>query len=143
MSWISDVAHELRKLKKTKKDLRKFGLLVGSVFIALCGLGMYRHWNSSLNEASGIVGSILFLGGALRPMWLAGVYSVWMGAAFAIGWLVSRVILVILFYLVITPIGLIARSMGKEFLEIGPDRKKNSYWIAKDRAKKINYEKLF
>ena len=143
MSWISDVSYELRKLKKTKKDLRKFGLLVGSVFIALAVVGMFRHWNSMIWEVSAAIGAMLFLGGALTPKWLAGVYKVWMGIAFAIGWLVSRVILVILFYLVITPVGLIARLMGKEFLEVDPAKKKDSYWIAKDGSKKINYEKLF
>ena len=143
MSWISDVSHELRKLKKTKKDLRKFGLLVGSVFIALALAGIFRHWNSTISDVSAAIGAMLVVGGALTPMWLAGIYKVWMGIAFAIGWLVSRVILVILFYLVITPVGLVARLMGKDFLEIDPARKKSSYWIVRDRSKKINYEKLF
>lgn len=143
MSWISDVSHELRKLKRTKKDLMKFGLLVGSVFLALSVAGMFRHWNQTLSGISVALGAILFLGGALAPMWLTGIHRVWMGIAFAIGWLVSRVILILLFYLVITPVGLVARLTGKDFLEIDFEKKKDSYWVARDRSKKINYEKLF
>ena len=61
---------------------------------------------------------MLLLGGLLNPKALERVYAVWMGIAFALGWVVSRAILILLFYFVITPIGIVARLSGKKFIDI-------------------------
>ena len=45
MSWISDVRGEMRRLKRTPKEIRKFAYLVGSVFILVGGAGVFKHWN--------------------------------------------------------------------------------------------------
>ena len=143
MSWISDVRDEINHLQFLRKELKKFGLLVGSVFALLGVLGIYRGWKI---EGTGI---LLFFGigllavGVFRPEWLKQVYKVWMAVAFAIGWLVSRMILFFLFYFVLTPVGLLARLFEKKFLDADFRKKKASYWIPKSADKKINYEKLF
>ena len=81
--------------------------------------------------------------GVFVPELLKEAYRVWMAAAFAIGWLVSRIILLILFYFVLTPVGFLARLFKKEFMDTDFRKKKESYWIPKSGDKKINYEKLF
>ena len=45
-----------------------------------------------------------------------------------LSWVMSRVILSILYYIVITPIGLIARIFRKQFIELKWDKSKDSYW---------------
>jgi len=57
------------------------------------------------------------------------VYKAWMKVAHAVSWALTRVILTIVFYLIMTPIGLIGRVFGKEFLDRSFDRDKETYWI--------------
>ena len=62
-----------------------------------------------------------------------------------LGWFMTRVILSLLFYLVFTPIGLILRFFGKQFLELSWDNSKESYWNFRvnEDIKKGSYEKQF
>jgi hypothetical protein len=142
MSWIKDVAHEIKELNVTEKSLRKFGLTVGIVFLAV---GLLLIWKSvwpNINYIFVAVGSSLILGGLLTPNRLKMFYKIWMGLAFALGWVVSRFILIILFVLILTPVGFIAKLFGKKFLDLKFKDGKNSYWIPKEK-RKIDYEKMF
>ena len=142
MNWIKDVAHEIKELDVSEKSLRKFGLTVGMVFLSI---GLLLIWKSALPVTNTIfvaVGSSLFLGGLLTPDRLIMFYRIWMGLAFALGWVISRFILIILFVLVLTPLGLAAKLFGKKFLDLKFKDGKNTYWITKEK-RKINYEKMF
>ena len=59
-----------------------------------------------------------------------------------LGWIMTRVILIIIFYLIVTPIGLIARLFGKQFLDLSLNENVNSFW--NKRAETVNdMEKQF
>jgi hypothetical protein len=123
------IISEIRELKTDQSTLRKFGLLVGAVFLGLGLLYLLRHkpvfpWFCGLGIA------LIALGAAL-PKLLKPVYLVWMSAAVVLGFIVSNVLLTLLFVLVITPIGLLARVCGKDFLLLKLDRSAASYWIAR------------
>ncbi len=142
MSWIKDVSHEIKELDLSEKALRKFGLTIGGIFLAI---GLLLLWKSIWPDVRIIfisIGGTLFLGGVLLPMPLKYVYLIWMGFAFAIGWVVSRFILIILFVLVLTPIGLLAKLFGKHFLDLKFRDGKESYWIPKEKRKN-DYEKMY
>jgi hypothetical protein len=68
-----------------------------------------------------------------------------MTLAILLGWLMTRIILIILFYLVVTPIGLLAKLSGKDFLNRKFNREAQSYWIPRKATTtdKGNYEKQF
>jgi len=57
----------------------------------------------------------------------------------------TRIILSLLFYLIITPIGLISRLLGKQFLELRWNKLKGSYWNIRKKENYItdHYEKQF
>ena len=65
--------------------------------------------------------------------------------AVVLGWFMTRVILSLLFYVIITPIGLVLRIFGKDFLEIKKESVQGSYWNQRDSnlEKNQNYEKQF
>ena len=65
--------------------------------------------------------------------------------AILLGWIMTRVILAILFYLAITPIGLIAKLARKDFLGLKIDKLHESYWVKRDKKnlKPIDYERQF
>ncbi|MFA5803859.1 MAG: SxtJ family membrane protein [Melioribacteraceae bacterium] len=142
MSWIKDVAHEIKELDVSEKSLRKFGFTVGIVFLVF---GLLLLWKSIWINTRVLfitIGGALILGGYLIPNWLKYIYKIWMGFAFALGWVISRFILIILFVFVLTPLAIIANLFGKKFLDLKFKDGKNSYWIPKEKRKN-DYEKMF
>lgn len=61
-----------------------------------------------------------------------------MGFAVIMGWIMSRLVLSILFFLVITPISILARVFNKKFLEIEFDKDADTYWVSK---KSVEFDK--
>lgn len=59
----------------------------------------------------------------------------WMKFAFILGWFWTRIFLGIFFYLIITPIGLLMRALGKDLLDEKIDRSAQSYWVKRDLSK--------
>jgi hypothetical protein len=124
------IRDELAKLKTSPRDLRKFGLVVGGVFVLLALVLWRRHlaaWPWLMAPGAGLVGL-----GLLWPHGLRWIYLVWMALALVLGHVVSTVLLTGLFYLVLTPLGLFARVRGKDFLHRKWDRAARSYWLPRD-----------
>lgn len=143
MSWIEDVRSELKDLDVSKKSLRKFAFLVGAIVFVIPFWILFRGFLHPAYYFAVIAGLLLIVTGVFYPHRLTNFYRVWMGLAFAIGWVVSRILLMIIFYFVIMPIGLTARIFGKEFLDKNMSIRKDSYWIKKDIGRKANYEKMY
>lgn len=136
---------EIKALQKAKPpDLRKFGLTVGGVFLGLGLLFLLRHkpwWPWFVWP-----GMPLVVLGALLPRTLKWVYVAWMTVALLMGAVVSTILLTVLFYVVVTPIGLVARMVGKDFLSQKLDPAAASYWIRRDVSKpkaKLKHEQQF
>ena len=125
------VREEIRNIKSTPVEIKKFGVTVGCAFIFI-GIVLYYFLYSSWLIFI-VVGSLLFVLGVTFPIVLKPVYKGWMVLALILGAISTRVILSIIFYLVITPIGIIARVVGKKFLELKFDRQKKSYWNYRER----------
>jgi len=129
--------------RKQRRKLRNFGLTVGIAFGVLAGL---LFWRDKAHYVYFAMISVAFLGlGLLVPTVLKPVEKVWMTVAGAMGWFMTRVLLTILFFAVFTPIGLIGRLFGKEFLNLRTDESATTYWIyreARDLTKE-DYEKQF
>ncbi len=142
MSWISDVNYEASKLEYSKKILRKFGITVGAVFGLLGVWFMYANILYPVQVLFIVLGIFLIFFGVLFPKFLKSIYRYWMTAAFVLGWFVSRILLTILFFVVLTPIALIAKLFKKEFLNLNYKQNQKSYWIQKTTSK-INYEKMY
>ena len=138
------IREEIRSLKSGPAELRRFGLTVGTVFALL---GLWFWWRGrSFFPFLLVPGVLLLLLGAVVPRTLRLIHVGWMSSAFVLGFAVSTVLLTVLFYLVVTPIGLIARMVGRDFLNRKWDRKAASYWMMRDRSppKQIrNYEQQF
>jgi hypothetical protein len=115
--------------KPARRELRQFALM----WIGFFGLiGMYALWRHDSLRAAVVLWIVAATGlaGVLRPGVFRPVYLVWMALALPIGWTVSHLLLVIVYYIVLTPIGLLMRLVGFDPLERRLDRSANSYWIA-------------
>ena len=142
MSWISDVKHELNILDTSKKKLRQFGILIGSLIIPIIIWLYHPNPIGYIGYILIFISIILILGGIIYPNSLKRVYILWMGLAFIIGWIVSRVLLSVLFLFVLTPLGILGKLFKKEFLNLKFKRGDKSYWIEKDN-REIKYDKMF
>ncbi len=120
---------EIKNIKSEKNNLRKFGIIVGIVLLIIAGLFFLKEKESF--QLFFAIGIVLFVTGIVIPFTLKPIYWVWMTFATILGWFMTRVILSLLFYVVFTPIGLIARLFGKQFLGLKMDRSKQSYWNMK------------
>ncbi|MBD0315423.1 MAG: hypothetical protein ICV75_01920 [Nitrospiraceae bacterium] len=101
------------------KQLRSFGLTVGGVFLAI-GLWPVLWSGAEPRVWALAVGSLLALFGGVLPRALEPVYRVWMAIGHAMGWVNTRVILGTFFYGILTPIGCIARVIGRDFMVLKP-----------------------
>ncbi len=137
------VVEEIKNIQCGKIELRKFGLTIGIVLGLLGGLYYFRE--KDFYTYFIILSSFLVLSGLVFPMVLKPIYKVWMSFAIVMGWVMTRVILILLFYFVITPISFVARLGGKDFLNIRFNRRENSYWIPKEEKtmEKRDYERQY
>lgn len=134
---------EIRKIKSTRKELREFGLIVGAVFGLLATLFFLRGKN--FYSYFYAISMFLVLFGLIAPVILLPIQKIWMTFAIVIGFFVTRVILGILFYSVITPIGIVMKAIGKDMLNINFSDKSDSYWIKRnnENINKESYEKQY
>ena len=117
---------EIKNIKSEKSDIRKFGITIGLFLIILAGYLFWRGRNAfEITLVSGI--ALCVLGFAI-PVVLKPIYWIWMILAVILGWIMTRVILSLLFYVVITPIGLFSRLSGNRFLDLKWDKSKDTYW---------------
>ena len=135
---------DLKQLKTGRTELRKFGLLVGGVFAILGALMWLRgkgHFVYFLTP-----GVLLLALGVTVPKVLKPVYLAWMSVAVVLGFVVSHVILTCFLFIVITPVGLAARCVGKDFLRLKLDRQAKTYWLPVERGEpksQAEYERQF
>ena len=128
------IQKEIRELKTGPRDLRKFGLMVGGVFVAIGFLFFLRHKPSYPFFVWPGVALIFF--GALAPRALKYVYIAWMTVAFALGFVMARVLLTVGFFFLVTPIAFLARLFGKDFLNRKLNRQAATYWVQCETAPK-------
>ena len=134
---------ELSSIRKDKKAIRDFGLLIGFILLIIAGLLFYKKGQSYFLI---ILVGISFIGlGLGMPVIIKPFYLLWMNFAVLLGWFMTRLILGLLFYIVMSSIGLILRLFGKEFLELRNKSLNGSYWnhIDNDRVNHTHYEKQF
>lgn len=145
MSLISDVRADFSKLTFSTKSLRSFAYVMAA---ASAILGALIFFFGSVRERAYwlMAAALLFLiFQSVMPTLLKPLYIVWMLLSLLLGWIMSRLLLSLAFFLVITPIGLIMRLLGKDLLNLKLDRQTDSYWIKRNHEihPPERYERLF
>ena len=134
---------EIKKIKSEKSDLRKFGITIGIIVIVIA---VFLFWKEKeLYQIFFTLGVALCLLGIALPVILKPIYWIWMIFATILGWIMTRVILSLMFYGIITPIGLILRLFGKQFIELKWKKTETTYWNNRlgNVFEKNKYEKQF
>lgn len=130
---------DIRNIKSGKKELREFGLTIGIILVILGAIALWRGKEVSPYFLG--TGAIFIFLGIIQPYFLKPLQKIWMGFSVVMGFFVSRIILFVLFYTVITPISLIAKLFGKDMLDERIDKACPSYWHK--RNEKIKDKKSY
>jgi hypothetical protein len=140
---LSQILDEIKAVDTGPKPIRNFGITFFFVLLFIGTILAYK--GRSTGYAVIGVGVLFFVLGMWAPVWLKAFYRAWMGLAAVLGFFTSRLILSVLFYLVVTPIGLTMRLLGKDLLNQRWDRKTSTYWIKREKTPfdKERYEKQF
>ena len=134
---------EIKNIKSDKSEFRKFGITIGVFLIVLAGFLFWRGKESF--EIFLVSGIALLVLGLVIPVLLKPIYWIWMILAVILGWIMTRVILGLLFFIVITPIGLFSRLFGGKFLDLKWDKSQESYWNVRTSNQRSTeeYERQF
>ena len=143
MSWINDIREELTQLDISNRKLKQFAYFVGIILLIISSWYFIKHHNRDWSCITGCISILLIVAGIIRAELLKELYKFWMGLAFILGWLISRILISIVFYLALTPISLLGRFFKRKWMDVDFSKKSKSYWISRDENKTINYDKMY
>jgi hypothetical protein len=101
----------------TPDELRKFGLVTGAILILFIGGFLPWWWDADIlkwQRVTAPLGGSLIAWALLHPVSLINFYKPWMKLAEGLGYINTRIILFILFFLMFLPIGGLMRLFGKD-----------------------------
>lgn len=114
----------------SKKELRKFGLVMAaalavvSVILLLRGFAAWKYTVGA--------GGFFLLTGLTVPGLLAPVEWVWMKFAHGLGFVMTNILLTLVFFTGVTLTGLFMRLLGRRPLNLDINREQDSYWVEVD-----------
>lgn len=103
-------------------------------------------WTSLVTWSPALIAALLWGLAAWAPVLLRPLHLVWMTFALVLGFFMTRVILFLVFFTLVTPIGLVMRILGRDPLDKGTDKDAASWWIRRppsDLSKRERLTRLF
>jgi hypothetical protein len=125
------------------KGLREFGLVTGAAVVVLFGLFfpwiLERHWP----VWPWAIAAPLWLLALIHPSWLRGIYRAWMRFGLLASRVTTPLFLGIVFFVMISPIAMVRRLMGKDPMQRALDPDQNSYRVQSRSSPKEKLERPF
>ena len=126
------IFEEIKNIKSEKRELKDFGLALG--IVSLLWIGLFSWHRKSWYPSLFILPGILILFAYVYPFALKLPHKALRALFILINWIITRFVLCILFYFVITPTSIIARLFGKKFLDLKFNKSIDSYWILRENS---------
>ena len=125
---------EIRHIDLSDRSVRHFGWLMGVVAGIVASLILWKNgWAITPAVLYVIgVGAGLAVISTILPRLIRPIYRLWMMLAVVLGFVMTRVILSVVFAALVTPIGLVMRLLGKDPLKKKPDSSADTYWIERE-----------
>jgi len=128
---MKEIFSEIKNIKESSADLRKFGATIGIVLLVIAAILLWT--GKPAYPVWGVIGIVFIIAGLLFPAALKPLNKVWMTLAIILGWVMTRVILSILFYFALTSLRFIAMIFNKRFLNLKIDHSAASYWEKREK----------
>lgn len=123
-------------------QLRNFALITSAMFVLLFGVLPWL-WNGSLHNWPWFLALVLSAWGILGPATLRPVYTSWMRLAHVLGTVNNRLLLGIMYFTVLLPIGLVKRLFGSDSIKRHYDPSATSYRIKKKANERDHLERPY
>jgi len=135
--------NEIKKTQFTAKELRDFGLIMAGMLSLMFGLVLPWLFGYSIPYWPFIAAIGFAVVGLVKPLLLGPVNRVWLKISDVLGWVNTRLVMGIIFFLLIVPIGLIMRLFTKDPLNNQWSDAEKSYRIVTKVRNKEHLEKPF
>lgn len=120
----------LKKRKNLMRSNKAFGILFFIVFI------LYGIWpivnSNEIRVWSLVIGLIFLILGLLDSKFLTPINKIWIKLGIFLGKIISPIVMAIIYFFVITPIGITMRLLGKDLLKV-KFKNNSSYWINRQK----------
>jgi hypothetical protein len=130
---------------KLKEDPREWQKFVGVWVIALLLAGSWFNYRHKLSMSSFCLLTsflaICCLAAGIRPQWFRTPYRLVTIGSFNVGQVMGKVILMTFFLVVVTPMGMVLRVLGKDLLDLRKNSTKDTYWLPAKRPS--DFERMF
>jgi hypothetical protein len=126
-----------------RNGLREFGLVTGAAVVALFGL--FFPWMLELDWPAWpwAIAAPLWLLALIQPSWLRGIYRAWMRFGLLASRVMTPLILGIVFFVMISPMAMVRRLMGKDAMQRSLDPNQDSYRVQSTRSPREKLERPF
>jgi hypothetical protein len=109
-----------------RRTITSFALIVSGALLVIAAFQWRRGAGQGVWGTLLAIAAVLLLAAAVAPALLRPVYRGWMRFGEALAWVKTRIILTLVFFLVVTPIGLLMRLFGRSPIAVA--RRDDSYW---------------
>jgi hypothetical protein len=126
-----------------RKGLREFGLTTGAVIVAIFGL--FFPWMLELDWPvwPWVIAAPLWSLALIQPKWLRWIYRAWMRFGLLASRVMTPLVLGIVFFVMIWPMAMVRRLMGKDPMQRALDPNKKSYRVQSIKSPKERLERPF
>lgn len=140
------MSNEINTAEVTNSDLRKFGFIMGGMFALIFGL--IFPWIGDRTKDTWpmwpfIVMAVFWAVAVVAPQILRPVNEIWIKVGNVLGFINSRIILGVMFFAMIFPIGMLLKLFGKDSMNRKLDKKTDTYRIVTKQRNKEHLEKPF
>jgi formate-dependent nitrite reductase membrane component NrfD len=118
-------------------NVRQFA---GAWLVFFSALGAHQYFargHHRLGFVLIVTALVIGIPGLIRPSAIRWLFVTWMLAAFPIGWLVSQIMMALMFYGLVTPVAFIFRLRRRDLLQRKPAPNRSSFWTPKQTPRDI------
>ncbi len=131
MKW-SDI-----QFQPSKKVLRQFA---AAWLVFLLAWAAYQWLARGHHTAGWVLGALGVIVGGIGlavPLTVRWLYVGCMIVAFPVGWVVSQVVVALMYYVVLTPVAMFFRWRGRDLLNRAPSPERTSFWTPKSQPQDV------
>jgi hypothetical protein len=129
----------------SEKELQKFGLILSGLLTLVFGMLLPYLWGLKLlpNYYWIVAGILVAIWALVAPSSMRGFYNAWMRVSMVIGHIVNTIILALVYFVVIVPMGLVMQMLGKDPMHRKWDKTINTYRKKSTVRQKNHFERPF
>ncbi len=119
-----------------KANNRSFGLLFSIIFLIIACWPLLNE--ESIRLWSLVVSLLFFILGLLDSKILTPLNKSWVKFGELLGSIIAPFIMFIIFFVILTPIGIVLKIFGKDLLKVKKNKTLKSYWVSKTKINSMD-----